>query len=204
MKHTVLESFGKSTSMASSVVAFALLSPSVNNASEFMFLPQYSIQSNTTYGGGITTISALPSLSAQAIVSCLRDEGLPISAIAELAKVERKSVYSWLNGGAIRQENQSRLEILYDVLFKDKRASLLYLYRYWDKDVGNGITLRILFSEKKINSNALRQVLSKLWPLAEKYQMELNQSYLEANKDKGQLEAINDWQEAMSDGSDDW
>jgi len=38
----------------------------------------------------------------------------------------------------------------------------------------------------------------------EKLEMELSQSYFEANNDLGQLEGMDDWKGAISDGSEDW
>jgi post-segregation antitoxin (ccd killing protein) len=38
----------------------------------------------------------------------------------------------------------------------------------------------------------------------EKKKEKLHQAYLSANKDKGQIEAIEDWQETLTDGMDEW
>jgi hypothetical protein len=48
--------------------------------------------------------------TVQDMVVSLRDNGLPISAIAEIAKVERKTVYSWLDGTDVRETNAARVE----------------------------------------------------------------------------------------------
>src|SRR5271165_6427104 len=59
------------------------------------------------------TSTKISSHTAQEIVLWFRNEGLPLAAIADIARVERKSVYAWIDGGPIRQPNQERLENLY-------------------------------------------------------------------------------------------
>lgn len=194
----------------STPVVGIIMSPcrtSLSSSFEFMFRPQLLIRPNTAYIE-ITTkrleSEGLSSLPVTKIILSLRSEGIPLAAIANMARVERKSVYSWLNDGAIRLENQNRMEQIYDLLFNNKQANLLYLYRFWNMKIWNGISLNNLLSEKNLNTTAIKQALSKLWPLAKKYEQNLRQSYQEANDDKGQKETSKDWQGTLADEADEW
>lgn len=115
-------------------------------------------------------ISLSDNLSSNGIVEWLKKEGLPISLIAEITFVERKSVYAWLNGGPIQQYNQARLEEIYSLLKKNKIADLRNLYRFWSRVVPNQRPLSLLFQDKDLDKKSINLVLSHLWPLAEKEQ----------------------------------
>lgn len=106
------------------------------------------------------------SLTAQKIVSWFRNEGLPVAAIADIARVKRKSVYAWVNGGLIREPNQERLEKLYDLLSDKKQAELIHLYRFWNRQLNSGTSLGILLCEESLNVQAIEAALSELWPMA--------------------------------------
>lgn len=182
-----------------------ILNLSLNGTSEFMFRPQFLIQPRTSYAGVIASPSEkLKKPSTKAIISLFRDDGLPLSAIADMARVERKTVYSWLKGGIVRLENQQRLDDLYDLFFTNKQAPLLYLYRYWNQKAYKDLSIKNLVTEKDLNLTSIRQALLELWPLAKKYQADLRQSYRESNEDEGQHEAINEWDATLTDGSDEW
>ena len=49
-------------------------------------------------------------LTAQEIVLGWRTGGLPIAVIADIARVERKSVYAWIKGGRVHQSNLKRFK----------------------------------------------------------------------------------------------
>jgi DNA-binding transcriptional MerR regulator len=117
-------------------------------------------------------------LSAYEIISWLRDEGLPISIIAEMMGVERKSVYSWINKGEIRHQNQERLEKLYRLLSENKPSSLYQLYRFWNRQLKIGTSLGCLLREKQLDTTLIKQALRELWPIAKKYE------YLSLNRPK--------------------
>ena len=105
-------------------------------------------------------------LTAQQIVLWFRDEGLPIPAIADIAGVERKLIYAWMNGGPIRESNQERLENLYRLLSEKKQTELIHLYRFWNRQLMNGMSLSTLLCEDTLNFQAIKAALSELWPLA--------------------------------------
>jgi hypothetical protein len=102
----------------------------------------------------------------QEIVLWFRNEGLPVAAIADIAKVERESVYAWVNGGLIEEPNQGRLEKLYNLLSDKKQAELIHLYRFWNRQLMNGTSLSTLLCEECLNVLAIKAALSELWPMA--------------------------------------
>jgi len=127
------------------------------------------------------------------IVSWLRDDGLPIAAIADIANVERKSVYAWIDGGPIRPQNRDRLDELYRLFSENKQTELVHLYRFWNRKTSEGKSLSILLTEEKLNTNAIKLVLSELWPMAVKVKA-MSESNRRTNQKKGNpfLEDINE------------
>lgn len=119
--------------------------------------------------GSHTSIVSVPATStktAQEIIAWFREEELPIAAIADMARVERKSVYAWINGGPVRQQNQERLEKLYNLLSEEKQTKLVHLYRFWNRQLSSGKSLYVFLCEDQLNIQAIKQALSELWPMA--------------------------------------
>jgi hypothetical protein len=149
---------------------------SSDNANAFMSYPQIHIPQTTAYSGTLESVKSISISSSQAflspneIVMWFKNEGMPIALIAETTFVERKSVYAWLHGGAIRPYNQERLEKIYILLNKNKTASLRNLYRFWSRIIPNQRSLSSLFQDKNLDEQAIHLVLTHLWPLAKKEQ----------------------------------
>lgn len=110
-------------------------------------------------------------LSPPQIVKWLKDDGLPISTIADIMNVERKTVYAWLKEGAIKEYNIQRLEQIHKLLSENKTATLRNLYRFWTRKLSGNKSLSILFKERKINKLSIQKVLKKAWPLAVREQV---------------------------------
>ena len=140
---------------------------SSNGATEFMLRPQMWIKQRTAYFGTAEVVKR-PSLSSQEIVTWLREEGIPIAVIAEVAGVERKSVYAWLSGGAVKAHNQERLEKVYSLLNENKLTSLRHLYRFWSRNIIGEQSLASMMQAKVLDEMSVRNALSQLWPLAKK------------------------------------
>lgn len=140
---------------------------SSNCATEFMLRPQMLIKQQTAYIG-VGTERHIASLSSQEIVKWLKDEGIPLAVIAEIAGVERKSVYAWLGGGAVKPHNQERLEKIYILLNENKLTNLRHLYRFWSRNIIGKRSLGLLFEEKVLDEISIRHALTRLWPLAKK------------------------------------
>lgn len=140
---------------------------SSNGATEFMLRPQMWIKQRTAYFGTAEVVKR-PSLSSQEIVTWLREEGIPIAVIAEVTGVERKSVYAWLSGGAVKAHNQERLEKIYSLLNENKLTSLRHLYRFWSRNIIGEQSLASMLHAKVLDEISIRNALSQLWPLAKK------------------------------------
>src|SRR5438132_1271917 len=117
---------------------------SSDGATEFMLRPQMLIKQQTAYIG-VGAERHVASLSSQEIVKWLKDEGIPLAVIAEIAGVERKSVYAWLGGGAVKPHNQERLEKIYALLNENKLTNLRHLYRFWSRNIIGKRSLGFLF-----------------------------------------------------------
>lgn len=102
-------------------------------------------------------------LAVKEMVARLRDNGLPIAAIAEIAKVERKTVYAWLDGSDVRGANATRVETLFRLLnaaTTDFRA----LHRCWNRKLQSGLTIKQLLCVDDLSEMAISDALSELSP----------------------------------------
>lgn len=100
--------------------------------------------------------------SNQEMVTTLRDRGLPITAIAEMMGVERKTIYAWLDGSAVRDENAERLSALYQILNREMNGDFRPLYRVWNQAGPNGQVLRNMLSAKNVDSASISETLAAL------------------------------------------
>src|ERR1700722_5624029 len=101
------------------------------NVFDWIDVPQMLIQSRTSYSGFRIVCEKKKFPSASEIINIFLEDGIPLAVFARIARVERKTIYSWLKGSHIRIENQNRLELLHNLFFTNKQASLFHLYRYW-------------------------------------------------------------------------
>jgi hypothetical protein len=105
---------------------------------------------------------AKPVIAAQEMIAGLRASGLPISAMAEAMRVERKSIYSWLNGGDMRSSNTQRATQLHALLNGVAGVDARGLYRFWNTPVDGKPTLRELMIAETIDELATVSALKKL------------------------------------------
>jgi hypothetical protein len=96
-----------------------------------------------------------PALSVLEIVTNLKNAGLPISAIAEAARVERKTVYAWLEGTTVRDANTARMTDIYRALFPAGDRDLRDLYRMWSTPLPDGSSLKSLLAAEKLDAKAV-------------------------------------------------
>lgn len=101
-----------------------------------------------------------------------RDNGIPISAIATMIGVERKTIYSWIDGSPLKLANEDRIVTIHQLLNHNRRASYKSLYRYMNKQV-DGITLAEVLNSTPLDGARAREILSKLWPMAERIENSL-------------------------------
>lgn len=107
-------------------------------------------------------------LNIQQIVSELRAGGMPVAAIADAMKVERKTIYSWLSGGDARLPHAERAVLIHSLLTSIPGMSVRNIYRFWNTPVAEGNTLRSLVSSPTINRQLVASILTRLRPAAKK------------------------------------
>lgn len=107
-------------------------------------------------------------LSVKDMVAHLRDGGLPIAAIAEVAKVERKTVYSWLDGADAREIHASRVEVLFKLLGTGM-VDLRSLYRVWNRTLEHGFSVRQMLTADFLSEPAIKDALRILGPAMAKH-----------------------------------
>ncbi len=88
----------------------------------------------------------------------LRDGGLPIAAIAEICNVERKTVYSWLDGASPREPG--RLDTIFRLL-SPYISDLGALHRVWNRTV-DGHTLKAMLCAEPLSEPTIKMALSEL------------------------------------------
>lgn len=111
-------------------------------------------------------------LSAHEILVEFKNDGFPIATIASMAGVERKTIYAWLDGAILKQENEARLYQLHSLLNQNKLASYRNLYRYMNRQV-EGMTLASALSSDTLDHELIVKLLDRLWLLAEKTERSL-------------------------------
>lgn len=117
-------------------------------------------------------------LTVQERVSDLRDNGLPVAGIAELARVERKTVYSWLDGTATpRQEHEDRVAALHELLKGPFGGNYKVLHRVWKSKGSDGQSLRDLLTAEKVDTDSIRKKLADMAVTISRY------ARIEAGKD---------------------
>ena len=135
-------------------------------------------------------LRATSPVSAQEMIAGLRKGGLPISAIAEAMRVERKSIYSWLNGGDMRSANTQRAAQFHR-LFIGAVAGVdaRNLYRFWNTPVDGQKTLRDLIVAENLNEAATAAALNKLRPAALRA-METERKMARQGKDNPEIDDL--------------
>lgn len=116
-----------------------------------------------SYVSRITPEVVAPVVDVRAMVATLRDGGLPVAAIAEMARVERKTVYAWLDGGEARPERESRLVALHGLL-TGAGLDLRGLWRVASRPLASGATLRQLLGAETLDATAVTAALRALEP----------------------------------------
>jgi len=127
------------------------------------------MKASADFGIGRSAASLPTPLTASEIVGVLKDDGFPISVIAELAGVERKTIYSWLDGTTVvRPQNEERIAAMYAAIKSVTGGDCRYVHRVWRlKD--QGVSLRDLVAEDNVDARAVAGVLTALKPAMERY-----------------------------------
>jgi hypothetical protein len=145
---------------SSGVIVTAALFSSLVLSSADLFS---TINLRTVTGLGIAAREQRPLKTAGQMVGELRDGGFPVSAIAEMCCVERKSIYNWLDGGSVRQEHLDRLTEIYDALMSAD-VNLRSLYRVWNQRDAAGRTLKAILTDPVVDTAAILDRIDELQP----------------------------------------
>lgn len=111
------------------------------------------------------TVISTPSVSE--MVGALRDRGMPIAGIAELARVERKSVYAWLDGAEVRPVNEARMTALHANL-ASWGGDLRELRRVWNRPLASGASLHDLLVAEALDGAAIQAAMTELRPAVDR------------------------------------
>lgn len=108
--------------------------------------------------------------TVQELAIVLRDMGLPISAIAEMSRVGRKTVYSWIDGEVTvpSMANLGRLRILCSLLSEVPPGSMKLFHRLWERPVAGSMTLREALVGHTMDPEAARVALTALRPAVDR------------------------------------
>lgn len=124
-----------------------------------------AVSSYTT--GAMAAAAKASSANAQEMVRSLRDAGLPMAAIAEMARVERKTVYAWLDGGEARAERESRLAEIHALLI-GSRLDLHALWRVSGRPLTSGMNLKQALGSEVLDEQVIREAFAELQPAVER------------------------------------
>lgn len=110
----------------------------------------------------------IPSVRTLDLIKPLKDGGMPISSISEMIRVERKTVYSWLDGTEASPENFGRL-LEVAKLFKDEKLGALKFYgRFWKRPVTESESLQDVLCAEHLDILKVRSFIAHLRPAVEK------------------------------------
>lgn len=106
-------------------------------------------------------------VDVQEMVRSLREGGMPVAAIAEVARVERKTVYAWLEGGSAHPERESRLAEIHGLLTRSGMG-LHALWRFSARALPSGATLRQLLAAEALDAASVQAALEELRPAVQR------------------------------------
>ncbi len=104
--------------------------------------------------------------TVQEMITNLRKGGMPVSAIADAMRVERKTIYAWLSGGDVRNANLQRSAQIHALLADVSGVDVRGVYRFWNTTLDGNKTLRDLMTADSIDGLAVRSALESLRPAA--------------------------------------
>lgn len=165
MASTILNSSQKAiiaTAIASTIFWPSQYSPEVEQ------LAAYSIEPIASFAPAPDRPAAMSPATAQEMVTALRKGGMPVSAIADAMRVERKSVYAWLEGGVVRPANAQRIAQVHSLLTGVSGVDARGLYRFWNSALERGNTLRELMNAEIIDEPKVKLLLDRVSPAAQR------------------------------------
>ncbi|WP_137157449.1 hypothetical protein [Rhizobium sp. FKL33] len=110
-----------------------------------------------------------PMVDFKPTIEAMKSRGLPVTVIASLMRVERKTVYSWLSDAQPRREAQERLALVYPVLDAAFGGNFKTIHRLWGTKDRLGVTLEALLTTEDVNVAALQRHLETFAPAIRRY-----------------------------------
>ncbi len=161
------EGFKNGTIAVVTAVASCLV---IGNAQARQFVSTAWMGHSADLGVGRRVATRPSSLTVHEIVRVMRENGFPISAIAEMARVERKTIYSWLDQTAVvRPQNDERIRSLFSLLKESTGGHYRQLYRVWNQKGADGRSLREDLAAEVLDPDAVRRRIEALGPTMERY-----------------------------------
>jgi hypothetical protein len=99
-------------------------------------------------------------VSLQEMVAELKAKGCPVTTIAEIAGVERKTVYSWFDGTKPQADREDRVASVYPMLKEAVGSDFGVLHRVWRSKTREGASLESIFSSADVELAAVRDQLA--------------------------------------------
>lgn len=142
----------------------------VGNVQARQFVSTAWMGHSADLGVGRRPVVRPSSLTVHEIVRVMRENGLPVSAIAEMARVERKTIYSWLDQAAsVRPQNEERLRLIFALIKDSTGGNYRQLHRVLNQKGVDGQSLRDQLSAENLDLDALRQRIKDLQPTMDRY-----------------------------------
>ncbi len=129
-------------------------------------LAAYRIEPTASFASKLDPLQWVSLMTAQEMIADLRRAGMPVSAIADAMRVERKTIYAWLNGGDVRTANVQRAAQIHTLLSGTADVDVHGVYRFWHTALLGKHTLRDLIAAENIDELKVRSVLNQLRPAA--------------------------------------
>lgn len=104
-----------------------------------------------------------PTFTLRDMVSDMSENGFPVSLIAELANVERKTVYNWINEIVTPQrETEERVAAVYPTLKSAFGGNFANMRRVWRTTSRAGESLQSICKQENIDIAALEKHLASI------------------------------------------
>lgn len=90
--------------------------------------------------------------------------GFPVSALASVLDVQRKTVYDWINGVDAQPSNAESLRILHDAFLGEPDGSFLFYHRFWRRELPIGGSLQEVLMASSSGVLEIKDALNELRP----------------------------------------
>ena len=88
----------------------------------------------------------------------------PVSALASVLRIQRKTVYDWINGSDAQPSNAESLRILYEAFGSEADGSFLFYHRFWKRELSERRSLQGILMDPSSGIKEIRAALDELRP----------------------------------------